>query len=196
MFTVVGPVNWPVCLGKYLCSVDRCFCLFLGLFCGFVSLLGGIQASAADVILRGPPSIILGDVLEVEGKRVRLVGIDAPEEFQKCRAASGRIFDCGHISATALMDLTAGVKVSCLLIGKETANLPRALCRAGGYDLSKGMVHSGWALAVPRTGTIYGNVERTAREGKHGLWRGKFDMPWDWRNGAREAARAPAAATQ
>lgn len=146
--------------------------------------------------LRGTPTVILGDILEVQGKRVRLLGIDAPERGQKCLAGSGKIFDCGHIAVTALMDLTAGVNVSCTLTGIYVNNLPTALCKAGGYDLSKGMVHAGWAFALPGQPTEYSKIEKTAQNGRHGMWRGKFDRPWDWRKGVRAVTKEPRAATR
>jgi endonuclease YncB( thermonuclease family) len=123
--------------------------------------------------------------LVVAGITLRLAGIDAPEDGQRCRLDNGKIYDCGRISTTALMDLTAGVRVVCKVSVGKKGGLPLATCRAGGYDLSKGMVHTGWALAWPRTGTIYVAVEGAARKARHGLWRGKFDMPWDWRRGVR-----------
>jgi hypothetical protein len=42
------------------------------------------------------------------------------------------------------------------------------------------MVHTGWALALPGTAGRYGEIERDARAGKRGLWRGAFVRPWDW----------------
>jgi len=149
-------------------------------------------AQADPATLRGKPRVISGDRLVVAGITLRLAGIDAPEAGQRCRVAGGRIYDCGRISATALMDLTAGVGVICALSGKKQDDLPLATCRAGGYDLSKGMVHTGWALAWPRAGTIYAAVERASRRARHGLWRGRFDMPWDWRRGVRAAIETAA----
>lgn len=139
--------------------------------------------------LSGEAEVISGDKLSIGGKVVRLAGIDAPETGQICQVPSGRGFDCGRISATALMDLTVASTVFCHLTGKSLDGVPLARCRAGGYDLSKGMVHTGWALAWPRTGTIYVAVEAAARKRKHGLWRGSFETPWDWRRKHRKASR-------
>ena len=159
-------------------------------------LLICVAANAAGVLLQGTPKVVLGDVLDVDGKRVRLIGIDAPERRQKCRAASGRESDCGHIAVTALMDLTAGVAVRCELTDQIVDDLPVAICKAGGYDLSEGMVHAGWALASPGNQTIYSKIEKTARKAKHGMWRGEFDQPWDWRRGIRKKLKSQPAATQ
>ena len=138
-------------------------------------------------ILKGNPEILSGDTLSISGTVLHLKGIDAPEKGQVCHVASGRAFDCGLVSKTALMDLTAAVSVSCRLTGGIRLDLPEAQCFAAGYDLSKGMVHTGWALAWPRTGTIYSAVEIAARKSRHGMWRGKFIAPWDWRAGNRSA---------
>ena len=134
----------------------------------------------------GVPSIRTGDTLEVSGRLVHLVGVDAPENGQSCLLADGRVFDCGLVAKTALMDLTAGVSVSCTLSQTERTVPPVALCTAGGYDLSKGMAHTGWALAWPRKGTVYAGIERYARQKNHGLWKGRFVAPWEWRRGQRE----------
>ena len=141
--------------------------------------------SAAPVTVTGKPEILSGDTLSVAGTVFHLQGIDAPEKGQLCQVSSGRSFDCGLVSKTALMDLTAAVSVSCRPTGALRDGLPEAQCFAAGYDLSKGMVHTGWALAWPRTGTIYGRVEITANKASRGMWRGKFIAPWDWREGRR-----------
>lgn len=140
---------------------------------------------AMPMVLEGKPKIILGDKLSVAGAIVHLKGIDAPEKGQECHVASGRAFDCGLVSKTALMDLTAAVAVTCQLTGDNRNGVPEAQCFASGYDLSKGMVHTGWALAWPTKGTIYGAVERAARKARRGLWRGNFVKPWEWRKSRR-----------
>ena len=133
------------------------------------------------MVMNGKPIILSGDKLAVAGRVVHLKGIDAPEENQQCHVKSGRAFDCGLVAKTALMDLTAAANVACQLTGKRRNGVPEAQCFAASYDLSKGMVHTGWALAWPRKGTIYGAVERAAQKARRGLWCGKFDKPWDWR---------------
>jgi len=53
------------------------------------------------------------------------------------------------MSKTVLMDLTVAVSTFCRLIGGTRDDLPETQCSAAGYDLSKGMVHTGWALVWP-----------------------------------------------
>jgi endonuclease YncB( thermonuclease family) len=159
------------------------------LMCAVIAVALVDPAHGASTTLSGRAEVHSGDSLTVSGTRVRLVGIDAPEEGQRCQVATGRSYDCGRISATALMDLTVATEVACRLTGDTLDGLPLANCTAGGYDLSKGMVHTGWALAWPRTGTIYAAVEVAARKRRHGLWRGTFEPPWDWRRKRRESRK-------
>ena len=141
-----------------------------------------LQAAAEDIT--GPPTVVTGDLLEVAGQRLRLAGIDAPEPGQTC-SLRDRSYDCGRISATALMDLTAGVEVTCRLHGEAAAEPSQATCHAGGYDLSEGMVYTGWALADPQGDGRYKRFEAGAEKARRGLWKGAFEPPWEWR--ARQA---------
>ena len=137
----------------------------------------GARAQTATV---GAPEVIDGETLRIGGKAFRLYGIDAPDPAQTCEIR-GRAYNCGRVSTTALMDLVAGVNIRCVPRGGATGNPVTANCFATGYDLSEGMVHTGWALAVPRHGTKYARIEAKAKKAKRGLWKGKFTLPWEWR---------------
>lgn len=142
--------------------------------------------------IRGQARIIDGDSLEVAGRTVDLAGVDAPEIEQRCERRE-RLYDCGRLAQAALMDLTAGTEVACrLLAGAPTAAAapPLARCSAGGYDLSEGMIYTGWALIPPSPqagGRIEGfeTIQDKAAEKQRGLWKGNFVKPWEWRGGAR-----------
>ncbi|MDH3595202.1 MAG: thermonuclease family protein [Rhodospirillales bacterium] len=152
----------------------------------FVSVTGCLAAAAysAGVELRGQPEVIAGDIVELQGQRLRLDGIDAPEPGQHC-IVEDRLYDCGEVARTALLDLTAGVEVVCRPLGPGPGGSRTARCFAAGYDLSEGMVYTGWALADPATPKVYGPVQERARQSRHGLWRGRFVAPWDWSAGKR-----------
>ncbi len=160
-----------------------------------VLILGFVLAAApfapAGAEITGPPIIIDGDTIEVQGVAVRLIGIDAPELGQTCRIGQ-HAYDCGKIARTALLDLTAGVPVTCKFVPPETAGAPDdgpegriGRCSADGYDLSEGMTYTGWALALRRVSGRYLGFEDQARTARRGLWKGQFVTPWDWRDGAR-----------
>lgn len=145
-----------------------------------LTLLAAPAGAAGEAEIIGPPRVVSGDHLEVAGKSLRLAGIDAPEAGQECRL-SDRSYDCGRISATALMDLTAGVEVRCRRLGEAGESPATATCFAGDYDLSEGMVYTGWALADPHSGARYKRLEAGAKKARRGLWKGSFEPPWVWR---------------
>ena len=143
-------------------------------------------AAAAD--LTGPLRVIDGDTVELQGQTVRLHGIDAPELGQNCRIKA-RLYDCGNVSRTALLDLTAGARVTCDLLAEATPPADGdgrpGRCFADGYDLSEGMAHTGWALADRAVSARYVRNEARAKDANRGLWKGRFVTPWNWRRGER-----------
>ncbi len=150
--------------------------------------------------IAGMPKIIDGDTIEVQGQAIRLYGIDAPELGQACTIKE-RTYDCGMVARTALLDLTAGIAVTCKLVSAEAASAEpgRATedgrpgrCFAQGYDLAEGMAYTGWALAQREVSAHYLVFEERAQAAGRGLWKGRFVTPWDWRGGARLAVQGAA----
>lgn len=119
-----------------------------------------------------------GDTLTVDGQRVRLKGIDAPEYTQTCEAPGGR-YACGRAARAALARLVKGKPVACS--GRERDRFDRLLvaCTVGDppLDLNRELVRQGWAVSY----RSYGAEELSARNLKLGLWRGDFQRPRDWR---------------
>ncbi len=121
--------------------------------------------------LSGPPEAIDGETLIVAGYRLRLEGIKAPAPGTRCQLR-GNEHNCGRISTTALMDLTAGASVTCRRRESVAEDGSRyARCRAGGYDLSEGMVYTGWAEADSTQMSRYVSLEADARSAPRGMWR-------------------------
>lgn len=145
--------------------------------------------------ITGTPKIIDGDTIELQGQAIRLYGIDAPELGQACTIKK-RIYDCGLVARTALLDLTAGVAVTCKLApaepGRAAGEGRPGRCFAQGYDLSEGMAYTGWALALRAVSEHYLVFEERAQAARRGLWKGRFVTPWDWRGGARLAVQGAA----
>ena len=125
--------------------------------------------------LRGFATVIDGDTLVVAGRLLDLQGIAAPEFGRRCELG-GKAFDCGEISRAALLDLTAEYEVVCRTEAGSPAGT--AHCEADGYDLSEGMVYTGWALADPSGGDSYRSLQSEARAAERGFWRGRFLEPW------------------
>lgn len=128
--------------------------------------------------LEGVPMVRDGDSLSLNGERIRLRGIDAPELDQICRRAE-ETYACGREARKVLQDLVGTHRVTCS--GTETDKYGRLLatCEAAGVELNRAMVESGWAVAY---GSYVAN-ELAARSAGRGLWQGEFDRPQDWRAG-------------
>jgi len=154
----------------------------------FGPMYGPMTASAED-LFAGPATVIDGRTLEVQGQRLRLTGIDAPDLGQPCAWPNKQI-DCGNVSRTALLDLVAVGEVRCTATATATAatavtavttGFRPARCQSGGFDVAANMVHTGWAVTAPDGPPGYRATEAKARAGKRGLWKGQFEMPWIWR---------------
>ena len=84
----------------------------LSTLCLALALVAGPIGPPARAEVTGPPRVIDGDTLAVQGTVVRLYGIDAPEPGQACRMRA-RPYACGRIASTTprartpdLMELT------------------------------------------------------------------------------------------
>jgi endonuclease YncB( thermonuclease family) len=147
----------------------------------YLAFIGfALAATAALAGPSGPATVLDGNTIEVGGARLRLHGIDAPDLDQPCRLR-GRDAECGVLARAALMDLTAGAEVVCEPKGVDRAGRALATCLAGDYDLSEGMVYTGWALALPDGPSHYHTIQRKAEAARRGMWLGEFVPPAAWR---------------
>ena len=81
-----------------------------------------------------------------------------------------------------MINLVAGVNFRCL----PRKNFPGVTqCWASEYELSEGMVHTGWALAMPRDHKRFAVLEKKAATARRGLWQGEFVIAWDWKLGEK-----------
>ena len=142
--------------------------------------LDSLSFAASAETLSGPARVVDGDTIELEGERIRLHGIDAPEGRQSC-SVDGTEYPCGNMATAHLVNLTLGKHIEC--DGQERDRYKRlvAVCYANGVDLNGALVRAGWAVAYRRYSTDYVDEEAEARSEGIGMWRGEFDMPWEWR---------------
>ena len=110
-------------------------------------------------------AVVGGDTLRLDGHVVRLRGIEAPARGDVCQGGG----DCGGAATSALAGLVRDRRVECRVIGRDTGGRPIAACEANGTDLSRAVVASGWARALPGVPELT-DLELRARQQGAGLW--------------------------
>ena len=139
-------------------------------------------ASAPRAVAATNVRVIDGDTLHMDGKKIRLTGIDAPELHQTCRDAQAREWPCGQAAKARLIELVSRGEVACTARGHDRYRRTLAVCSAGGTaDLGETLVREGHAVDYRRYTSDYLAAEREARAARRGLWQGDFESPEDWR---------------
>ncbi len=115
----------------------------------------------------GEIRVIDGGRIEVGGTVHTLYGIKAPALGEMCQVRGNR-HDCGILARAGLMDLTAGAKVNCKPSNSEPQ---KSRCLSDGYDLSEGMVYTGWAVVLPQSPKRLQTLMKEAKAGRRGMWR-------------------------
>ena len=164
-----------------------------------VSMAASAAAINSYASVSGIPRIMDGDTVEVSGKRVRLLGIDAPELKQFCTNTSTMSnFPCGAIAKNALVQKVGTFPMVCA-VQEKTDVFGRLLGYCGirvnastlasrpASSLNAWMVRSGNALAYRQYSTAFIDQEEAAKKSKQGLWAKnvKFEEPWEWRKSQR-----------
>ena len=146
--------------------------------------------------LTGAAQVIDGDTLVVQGVRLRLEGIDAPETSQTCQDQRTRhVIQCGALASEALQRLIANQPITCHLLQQDRYGRYIARCHVSGrmggnlpvgQDLSAAMVTNGWAVAyMANSRPDLGVAEQIARVRGLGIWATRFERPEDYRRSAR-----------
>lgn len=150
------------------------------------------RAFPADVV--GPAEIVEGDTLKIDGIRIQLLGVDAPELNQTCTFAR-RTVRCGIFSRAHLIELAMGTLIHCRISEFDDDDRAHGVCGADGANggglladrptLNEQMIRDGWALADSLHGGEYEALQDEARFADRGLWAGTFQAPALWRAGGR-----------
>lgn len=122
-----------------------------------------------------------GDLLTVNGRAVRLMGIDAPDPGQTCLNRIGQSYDCFANATAVLRGLIQGGEVECTVADRDRNGQDQGECRVRGVDLGRAMVLRGWAFAYRSLSPAYQEAEAYAVSRRLGLWSGKVEKPWQWR---------------
>ncbi len=157
-----------------------------------VGLIGALAVSVATYAaaeeISGRARVVDSNTLEIGARRVRLIGVDAPDEAQSCPTRKGEVYPCGRVAAETLAKLVKDGPLVCQGDKTDAAGRVLARCAIRGFDVGEQYVLTGRAFADPETGEAYRRAEGTAEKLREGMWRGEFQKPWEWRQarGARD----------
>ena len=143
--------------------------MFSALFVMLICVLSA-NANAKEV------KVIDGDSFFLNGKEIRLEGIDAPEYQQTCFDKNDKIYDCGVLASEALKKMIKG-KIKCKYLKFDRYKRRVAVCYADNVCLNEEMVKNGWAVAYTNYSDDYVEVEQMAKMNKKGIWQGRFMRP-------------------
>lgn len=138
-----------------------------------------------DQFATGMGRALDGDSLVLDGRRMRLKGLDAPEFRQTCEI-DGKSQPCGRQAMLALRRALARGPATC--VGHEIDRYDRLLviCRVLGQDIGAEMVRIGMAVEYG----AYAEEEAEARKAGRGVWAGEFERPEAYRRRMRETLPA------
>ena len=86
-----------------------------------VSIASSILAASLSIAaypvlagdITGPAIVTDGDSIKIDGQRIRIHGIDAPERKQTCTYPNGEEWPCGSAATALMADLVADHAVTC-----------------------------------------------------------------------------------
>ncbi|WP_371155030.1 thermonuclease family protein [Jannaschia sp. 2305UL9-9] len=152
-------------------------------------LLSLLALPVAAQTLSGPVRIIDADTIDIGADaNVRLLGIDAAEGAQTCRARNGSVVPCGRMATDAARDLYQDRMATCLVSSRDRYGRYLATCSVAGRNLNADLVDRGLARTY-RDDPTYAEQQKAAILFERGLWAYDMQDPAAWR-AERRAERA------
>ena len=144
-----------------------------------VLLVGSSGVEAAT--LTGRPLVLDADTVILSGERIRLNGIDAPANTQRCLDAQQQSYSCEQVATNALIDKIGISPLTCTGDTRDRYTRLLATCYLDDLNVNDWLVEYGYALAYRKYSTRYVAEEEKAKALKRGVWSGTFLPPWEWR---------------
>ncbi len=142
----------------------------------------GPSQTLGDV--KGEMRVIDADTIEIDGVRIRLFGIDAPEQGQTCTSQAGKIWNCGAWVSSVVRERYEGAHARCEQ--KDTDRYGRlvATCFVAGTDMAEVLVTEGLAFAYRKYSMDYDFTEKGAAIRGVGLHSSDLQSPAAFRRSA------------
>ena len=149
--------------------------LFIVFFC--LVLNTSVQSQK---LIKGKAKVIDGDTIHIGNNKIRLHGIDAPEQKQTCNF-EGNEWNCGQDATFFLSNLINKKSVSCRVNDIDQYKRLVAVCFIDNININQIMIISGWAIAYRYYSKDFIKEEKIAKKNKIGIWRGTFEEPYIYR---------------
>ena len=125
--------------------------------------------------------VIDGDTIHFGNIKYRFSGIDAPEKKQICELENKK-FLCGVFATKALKEKVLNKKITCIDESIDRYKRIIGECYINNNEsLSSFMVRNGYAFAYRKYSKKFIKDEEFAKKNNLGLWKMKFEYPWDYR---------------
>jgi endonuclease YncB( thermonuclease family) len=136
-----------------------------------------LATPAGAKAITGPAKVLDVQVIEIDGQRIMLFGIDSVMRKQAC-LLDGNLWNCWDAAVRNLQILVDQGPATCEAAGEPDVfgRIP-ARCKINGKSLNEQLVREGWAVARPSETTDYVAAEAAAKKEKLGLWQGQFQPP-------------------
>ena len=149
--------------------------LFIIFFCFFLS--ASVQSQK---LIKCKAKVIDGDTIHIGNNKIRLHGIDAPEQKQTC-SFEGNEWNCGQDATFFLSNLINRKSVRCRVNNIDQYKRLVAVCFIDNININQIMVIFGWAIAYRYYSKDFIKEEQIAKKNKIGIWRGTFEEPYIYR---------------
>lgn len=149
-------------------------------------------ATATTGGISGRATVISGDALRINGREIKLAGIESPVANQNCTTGDGRTWNCGWSARSALDRIVRRRNVTCTPLEAVGQGATIANCTANEADIAEALVRNGHVFAASGFFAAYGSSEADARAAKVGVWQGDAQHPAEWRQNIWDEAKRAA----
>jgi len=134
--------------------------------------------------ITGSAKAVDSAVIEIDGQRIMLFGIDSVMRKQSC-TVDGKIWQCWAAAVRYLQTVVDQGPATCEVVGEpDTFGRVLGRCSINGQSMNERLVREGYAVARPNETSEYVAAEADAKERKLGLWQGQFLRPSEFRKRA------------
>jgi endonuclease YncB( thermonuclease family) len=148
--------------------------------------------TAKPIIEARGAQAMTGDTLRLDGRVVRLSGIEAPDRQQLCARGAAKRWRCGETAQSALERAARGKTVRCVVASTDATSRSLATCTVDGRDLAAELLKEGHVFSTSGFFGSYASLESEAKKAKVGLWAGDAERPADYRTRLWDAAKQSA----